>query len=107
MTGQAMEMLKKGADEAEVKERLTQLVKKGVKVKESREPVTRLRAKTGGMSVVRTLWRKKLAVGSGQCAVGGEGKLVWTVMTRERVYEVRLENLPERLEAPGQIFLPV
>jgi hypothetical protein len=86
MTGQAMEMLKKGADEAEVKERLEQAVKKNVRVKASKEPVVRLQAKTGGMSVVRTVWRRS---GKGMVQ-GNKIERVWTVMTREREYQVNL-----------------
>lgn len=85
MTGKAMVMLKKGADEAEVKERLEQAVKKNVRVKVSKEPALRLRAKTGGMSVVRTVWRR-----SGKGMVEGNAiAKVWTVMTREKEYQVR------------------
>lgn len=86
MTGKAMEMLKKGADEAEVKERLERAVKKNVRVKVSKEPVVRLQAKTGGMSVVKSVWRRN---GKG---VMRENKIarVWTVMTREREYQVSL-----------------
>ncbi|HEY0608895.1 MAG TPA: hypothetical protein VGD35_04545 [Chitinophaga sp.] len=93
MTGQAMEMFKKGASEVEVKERLELAVKKGVQVKVSKDPVVRLQARTGGMSVVRTVWRRS---GKGMMREkrGNEmGMQVWTVMTREKVYEVKLEEV--------------
>ena len=87
MTGKAMELLKQGADEAAVKERLEQAVKKGGKVKVSAEPVARLQSKTGGMSVVRTVWKKKWAV-------EGQGTRVWTVMTGEKEYQVQVQCRP-------------
>jgi len=87
MTGQAMEMFKKGADEAEVKARLEQGVKKHVRVKAGKEPVVRLQAKTGGMSVVKTVWRRS---GKGMVKGNEMERRVWTVMTKERVYKVNL-----------------
>jgi len=89
MTGQAMELLKKGVDEAEVKAKLEQAVKQNVRVKVSREPVVRLRAKTGGMSVVRTVWRRS---GKGMVRGNELATQVWTVMTREKVYQVDLKE---------------
>jgi len=89
MTGQAMELLKKGVDEAEVKVRLEQAVKQRVKVRASEEPVARLRAKTGGMSVVRTVWRRS---GKGMVRGNEMTTQVWTVMTKEKVYQVNLKG---------------
>jgi len=89
MTGQAMELLKKGVDEAEVKVRLEQAVKQRVKVRASVEPVARLRAKTGGMSVVRTVWRRS---GKGMVRGNEMTTQVWTVMTKEKVYQVNLKG---------------
>jgi len=89
MTGQAIGMLKQGASEEEVKERLEQEVRRGMKVTNCVKPVVRMRGETGGMSVVKTVWRR-----------GGKGLYyeekgrkmapVWRVMTREREYEVRV-----------------
>lgn len=90
MTGQAMRMLKQGASEAEVKERLEQEVRKGMKVTANVKPVVRMRGEKGGMNVVRTVWRRggKGLEFDGQ---GRKGKVpVWRVMTREREYEVRV-----------------
>lgn len=90
MTGQAMAMFKKGADEANVRDRLQLAVKQNVRVKVSREPVVRLKAKTGGMSVVKTLWQRS---GKRMVRENDMTRRVWTVMTKERVYEVKLEEV--------------
>lgn len=90
MTGQAMAMFKKGVDEAEVRDQLQQVAKQKVRVKVSREPVVRLKAKTGGMSVVKTLWQRS---GKRMVRENEMTRRVWTVMTRERVYEVKLEEV--------------
>ena len=90
MTGMAMGMLKQGVSEEEVKECLEREARKGIRKSKAVQPVVRMRGEMGGMSVVRTVWRK-----------GGKGLYfeekrrrveapVWRVMTGERVYEVRV-----------------
>lgn len=82
MTGRAVALLKRGMQEAAIKEQLEQATRKGLKTAAVQQPVVRMRAKTGGMNVVRTVWGKKLPVGRQETGV-------WTVITRERVYQVR------------------
>ena len=90
MTGKAMGMLKQGVSEEEVKERLEQGVKKGMKVTAAVKPAVRMRGEMGGMNVVRTIWRKG---GKGLYFEEKRRKVkaqVWRVMTGEREYEVRV-----------------
>lgn len=89
MTGKAMALLKSGMPDVEVREQLQQRAKMPVKRPAVQAPVVRMRAKTGGMDVVKTVWGKELTVDSGQLAVSGR---IWTVMTKERVYQVRLPD---------------
>lgn len=93
MTGQTVALLRDGMQEKEVREQLERETRKGLKVTSARPPVVRMRAKTGGMDVVRTVWKRKLSVDSEQLAVNAQGVLIWTVMTRERTYQVRLPEV--------------
>jgi len=89
MTGQAMGMLKQGVSEEEVKECLEREARKGIRKSKAVQPVVRMRGEMGGMSVVRTVWRKG---GKGLAYEGKRRKEapVWRVMTGEREYEVRV-----------------
>lgn len=89
MTGQAMAMLKQGADEAAIRERL-QREAKVLKTADTRQAVVRMQARTGGVNVVKSLWRSSgKGIQHGNPAPVPE-TMVWTVMTRERVYQLRL-----------------
>jgi len=89
MTGKAMGMLKQGVSEEEVKACLEREARKGIRKSKAVQPVVRMRGEMGGMSVVRTVWRKG---GKGLAYEGKRRKEapVWRVMTGEREYEVRV-----------------
>lgn len=93
MTGQAMTMLKRGAGEAEVREWLEREAAKTLKPAVQQPPVVRMRAVAGSMNVVRTAWRshgKGMHYGK---ALSKRRTPVWTVMTRECTYLVRLGDV--------------
>ena len=102
MTGQAMGMLKRGMSEEKVKERLEQEVRKGMKVTADVKPVVRMRGEMGGMNVVRTVWRRGAKGLEYEQKKWRSQAPVWTVMTGDRVYEVRVGE--RRWD--GQFFSP-
>jgi len=89
MTGVAMAMLKKGADEVSIRERL-QREAKLLQPAETKPSVARMRSRTGGMNVVKRIWRSSgSGMQHGKAAPVPE-TLVWTVMTHGRTYQARL-----------------
>jgi hypothetical protein len=91
MTGQAMGLLKRGQSETEIREHLQQLTKKAVKTAAEMKPVVRMRAETGGMCVVRTVWRKRGKGLQYRERVGDQRVLSWMVITNESSYQVQMQ----------------
>lgn len=90
MTGQAMTMLKRGMSVEAVREKLQQEALKLKKAGVQQQPVVRMRAVTGGMNVVRTAWRRH---GKGMYYGKAAGTPVWTVITRDGTYLVRVPGV--------------
>lgn len=94
MTGQAMTLLKKGVDKAEISKQLELMREKAIAVRGSAsKPVVRMRAAAGGMSVVKTVWRRRgIGMQYGEIADKPQAQ-VWTVITPERTYQVRMPDV--------------
>jgi hypothetical protein len=93
MTGQAMAMLKQGADEAEIRQRLQQEAAKQAKTARPPRQVVKTWTKTGGMNVVKTAWRR-----DGNSMHYGEPaeepvRTMWTVITRDKKYQVLVPDV--------------
>ena len=89
MTGQAMAMLKQGADEVVIREKL-QREAKILKTANTPQTVVRIQSRTGGVNVVKSVWRKSgKGMQHGAPAPAPE-TMIWTVMTHRRTYQVRL-----------------
>lgn len=93
MTGQAMTLLKRGMDKAEVRAQLELTRERAIVVKPVPKPVVRMRVAAGGMSVVKTVWRRRgIGIQYGKAADKPHTG-VWTILTRERTYQVRLPGV--------------
>lgn len=93
MTGQAMALLKKGVDKAVVSKQLELMREKAIAIKPAPKPVVRMRVAAGGMSVVKTVWgRRGKGMQYGEIADKPQAQ-VWTVITQERTYQVRLPDV--------------
>ena len=93
MTGQAMALLKKGVDKAEVSKQLELMREKAIVVKSAPEPVVRMRVAAGSMGVVKTVWRRGgKGIQYGETAYKPSAR-VWTVITQERTYQLRLPDV--------------
>lgn len=93
LTGQAMTLLKKGTDKEAIRKQLEQLREQALVVKPSPKPIVRMRAATGGMNVLKTAWRRRGAGMHYGKAANRPAPRVWTVITQDGAYQVRLPDV--------------